>query len=113
MGSESIPPGLQDFLSEAQELLEGLSSELLSMDRSGRVGEVDPDVLNSIFRMAHSLKGLAGMFGLQVITDTAHNIENVLDSMRLGKLSPQPGSVAWPHLMLTAGWKSRKAAKPP
>ncbi|NOZ84993.1 MAG: chemotaxis protein CheA [Deltaproteobacteria bacterium] len=91
MDSKSVPPGLQDFLSEAQEILEGLGSELLSLDRSGDSATIDPDMLNSIFRRAHSLKGLAGMFGLMVISDVAHHMEDVLDDLRLGKVSLEPG----------------------
>jgi two-component system chemotaxis sensor kinase CheA len=54
-------------------------------------GELNPKLLNSIFRGAHSLKGLAGMFGFSAISELAHNMENILDSLRLGRISLDQG----------------------
>jgi two-component system chemotaxis sensor kinase CheA len=56
-------------------------------DQRGSGGEVDPDLVNRIFRSAHSIKGLAGMFGLDGIGDLAHHLEDVLDGLRLGRVS--------------------------
>jgi len=84
------PKGLQEFLSEAQEIVEGLNSDLLALDQAGRVGGLDPDLLNSVFRGAHSLKGLAGMFGLGGISELSHELEDLLDSLRLGKVELSP-----------------------
>jgi len=52
-----------------------------------RGGEVDPELVNRIFRAAHSLKGLAGMFGLDGMSSLAHHVEDVLDGLRLGRVS--------------------------
>ena len=41
-----------------------------------------------LFRSAHSLKGLAGMFGFEGVSELAHHLEDVLDGLRLGRLSP-------------------------
>jgi two-component system, chemotaxis family, sensor kinase CheA len=76
-----------DFLAEAEEILEQLSSDLLALGDSADKDEYDPETVNSIFRSAHSLKGLAGMFGFDAIAELAHNLESLLDCIRLGKIS--------------------------
>ena len=48
--------------------------------------DVDPDVVNRLFRSAHSLKGLAGLFGFDPIQDLAHRVEDILDGLRLGRV---------------------------
>jgi len=78
----------REFVSEAEEILERMNGDLADLaDQRGRGGEVDPDLVNNIFRSAHSLKGLAGMFGLDSIGDLAHHMEDVLDGLRLGRIS--------------------------
>jgi len=77
---------VKDFLAEAEEILDQLCADLGIMSDGIDTGECDPDSLNSVFRGAHSLKGLAGMFGFAGIQDLAHNMENLLDSLRLGKV---------------------------
>lgn len=74
----------QEFVAEATEILDALGRELVVLDdRRGQ--EVHPDQLNSIFRAAHTLKGLAGLFGEERIAQLAHREEDVLDRLRLGK----------------------------
>ena len=75
-----------DFLAEAEEIVEQLGSELADLSDMAEGGDFNPDILNSIFRGAHSLKGLAGMFGFNDISELAHNLENLLDWLRLGKI---------------------------
>ncbi|MBP1751319.1 MAG: cheA40H [Geobacteraceae bacterium] len=77
---------LKDFLAESEEIINQLSLDLITLSDSAERGECDPDVVNSIFRSAHSLKGLAGMFGFADIAELAHNLENLLDRLRLGKI---------------------------
>ena len=77
---------VQEFLAEAEEVVEQLGSELADLSDMVESGELNPDVLNSIFRGAHSLKGLAGMFSFSGVAELAHNMENLLDWLRLGKL---------------------------
>jgi two-component system chemotaxis sensor kinase CheA len=78
---------VQDFLAEAEEIVEQLGTELADLSDMAESGELNPDVLNSVFRGAHSLKGLAGMFSFSGVADLAHNMENLLDWLRLGKLN--------------------------
>ncbi|HEY8207856.1 MAG TPA: chemotaxis protein CheA [Myxococcaceae bacterium] len=76
--------GPQEFVAEATEILDALGKDLLALDQR-RGEEVPPDVLNSVFRSAHTLKGLAGLFGAERIAQLAHRTEDVLDRLRLGK----------------------------
>jgi len=88
--SEQSPPAMdaaRDFLAEAEEVVEALSSRLGELSDMAEKGAWDPDLLNAIFRDAHSLKGLAGMFGFAVVSEVAHHTENLLDWLRMGKLS--------------------------
>lgn len=78
---------IQDFLAEAEEIVEQLGSELADLSDMAESGDLNPDVLNSIFRGAHSLKGLAGMFNFTDISELSHNMENLLDWLRLGRLN--------------------------
>jgi len=84
----------REFVSEAEELLERLREDLSDLyDQRAGAGEIDPDLVNRIFRSAHSLKGLAGMFGLDGIGDLAHHMEDVLDSLRLGRVRPDAPAI--------------------
>jgi two-component system chemotaxis sensor kinase CheA len=78
--------GRQEFLSEAQELLEVLAKDLLSLDEGVRRGDVRPDTLNDLFRGVHTLKGLAGMFGMPHLSRLAHLMEDLMEDLRLGRL---------------------------
>jgi two-component system chemotaxis sensor kinase CheA len=88
--SELSSKAVKDFLAEAEEILDQLCSDLGTMSDTVDDGECSPDSLNSVFRGAHSLKGLAGMFGFNGVQELAHNLENLLDSMRLGKVMFTP-----------------------
>jgi len=77
----------REFVSEAEEILERMAEDLSDLqDQRGGDREVDPDLVNRIFRSAHSLKGLAGMFGLEAIGELAHHLEDILDGLRLGRI---------------------------
>lgn len=76
----------QEFLAEAQELVEALSRDLLLLDEAHHGGErIDPAVINEIFRSVHTLKGIAGMFGYKHVGTVAHALEDLLDDLRLGR----------------------------
>jgi len=91
--SSSSPPSsdaARDFLAEAEEIVEELGTQLADLADMAEKGAWEPDLLNAIFRGAHSLKGLAGMFGFGMIAETAHHAENLLDWLRMGKISLTP-----------------------
>ena len=77
---------LEEFLAESEELLEKLNRDLAVLGESADAGQENPDLVNGIFRDAHSLKGLAGMFGFNDIAELSHHLENLLDNLRLGKI---------------------------
>ncbi len=86
MTDNSSSQVLNEFLGEAEEIIEKLNVDLVTLGDSADAGEGDPDLLNGIFRGAHSLKGLAGMFGFDDVSSLAHHMEGLLDSLRLGKV---------------------------
>ena len=74
---------LQDFLVEAGEILESLSEELVELEN-----DVDnAELLNSIFRGFHTVKGGAGFLSLGELVDVCHGAENIFDLLRTGKRS--------------------------
>ncbi len=78
------PRATAEFVSEAQEIVDSLSRGLLALDaRKG--SEADPDLINGVFRSAHSLKGVASMFGADRVASLAHAVEDLLDAVRLGR----------------------------
>lgn len=79
---------LRDFVSEAEEILEEMSQDLLKLSEAQ--GDLDPDLLNRLFRGAHSLKGLGGMFGFSHLSQLAHCVEDLMDALRLGKVILTP-----------------------
>ncbi len=77
-----------EFLSEAQDIVETFSRQLLEIDRQiGSSGEYDPDLLNGAFRSVHTLKGLSSLSGISEIGGLSHGLENTLDALRLGKIA--------------------------
>jgi two-component system chemotaxis sensor kinase CheA len=75
----------EEFTSEAEELLDTLSRDLVEFEAQGK--DVRPEVVNKIFREVHSLKGLAGMLGFAEISELSHNLEDMLDRLRMGKIA--------------------------
>ena len=72
---------LQDFLVEAGEILEQLSGQLVDLE-----GQPDNrDLLNTIFRGFHTVKGGAGFLQLHALVDCCHITENLFDSLRTGQ----------------------------
>jgi len=77
----------KDFLEEAEDLADQLVANLADLADLSGSDDVNPELLNSIFRGAHSMKGLAGVFGYDGITRLSHHMESLLDWLRLGKLT--------------------------
>ena len=76
----------EEFFSEAQEIIETLSRNLLSLDAAIKAGTSDPSLINEAFRAVHTLKGLAGLFGAARLGALSHRLEDVLDDLRLGRI---------------------------
>jgi len=76
----------EEFFSEAQEIIETLSRNLLSLDASIKSGASDPSLINEAFRAVHTLKGLSGLFGAVRLGALSHRLEDVLDDLRLGRI---------------------------
>lgn len=76
----------EDFFSEAQEIVEGLSRNLLALDDLHRQGREDPSLVNEAFRAVHTLKGLSSLFGAATMGNAAHHLEDILDDLRLGRV---------------------------
>ncbi|GAB6165273.1 chemotaxis protein CheA [Thermostilla marina] len=83
---------LGDFLDESAQLLDRLNENLLQLDdwvraQGGTPTErFDMELLNEMFRAAHSLKGLSAMLGLDDINELTHKVENVFDAARKDEL---------------------------
>ncbi len=69
---------LQIFIEEANEHVQSLNQCLLQMEKDPE----DKDVLNEIFRVAHTIKGMAGTMGFTKMTKLTHDMENVLHAIR-------------------------------
>jgi two-component system chemotaxis sensor kinase CheA len=89
-GDGPTDKALQEFLSEAQEIVESLNRDLLALDEGRAAGRYEPEVVNGAFRAVHSLKGLSGLFGVMHMTTLSHNLENLLDALRLGRTELTP-----------------------
>jgi two-component system chemotaxis sensor kinase CheA len=74
---------LAEFVSEAQETIDALGRDVMRLDAGG--DEPDPDLLNAVFRAAHTLKGLSSMFAVERMARLAHALEDVLDDVRMGR----------------------------
>jgi len=80
MGFEADDEILQDFLVEAGEILEQLSAQLVELESRPD----DKELLNTIFRGFHTVKGGAGFLQLSALVDCCHVAENVFDTLRNG-----------------------------
>ncbi len=88
---------VREFVQEVRELLEGLEPDILTMEQVCLGDNVDEDekreLINSIFRLFHSIKGAAGFLKFDHIQATAHSAENLLDKIRIGELTLMPEHV--------------------
>jgi two-component system chemotaxis sensor kinase CheA len=82
---------LQMYVEEAGEHLEDIESDLLTIEQDG--ADLDEELVNKVFRAAHSIKGGAGFLGLTAIKELSHKIENILDMVRNRQMVPTPDIV--------------------
>lgn len=90
-GADQLTDGLMgDFLDESTDIMRRLNEGLLQLDQAVKSGVAphasDEELLNGMFRAAHSLKGLSGMLGLRDLNALVHKVENVFDAIRNGRL---------------------------
>lgn len=76
----------ESFFTESAEHVETIESGLLALEQRPK----DLDLLNRIFRGAHSIKGNAGMFHFTAIAELTHKMENILDDLRNEKMPVTP-----------------------
>lgn len=77
------------FFEESREGLDAMEAGLLALES----GQQDPEIINSVFRAAHSIKGGAGTFGFDAIAALTHVLETLLDELRAGKRALEPAAV--------------------
>ena len=77
---------LEDFLIEAFELIEQLDQDLVELENNPE----DLELLNSIFRVAHTIKGSSSFLNLDTLTELTHHMEDVLNKARKGELTLTP-----------------------
>lgn len=70
------------FFEESSEHLATMEEGLLQLEQQPG----DLDLLNRIFRAAHSIKGNSGMFGFTAVAEFTHKMENILDGLRTGRM---------------------------
>ncbi|HEX4268281.1 MAG TPA: Hpt domain-containing protein, partial [Steroidobacteraceae bacterium] len=70
------------FFEESFEALDAMEAALLKLD----VGSPEPELINTIFRVAHSIKGGSATFGFSDIASFTHSLETLLDELRSGAM---------------------------
>jgi two-component system chemotaxis sensor kinase CheA len=73
---------LHTYVAESRELLEEMEEALLSLEQKSEQEDDKQELLNSIFRAAHTIKGSAGLFALDDIVAFTHVVESLLDKLR-------------------------------
>jgi two-component system, chemotaxis family, sensor kinase CheA len=74
------------FRDEAEELLQQIDADLLKLEEFVQTGETDPEIVNSLFRALHTVKGSAGMLGFTDVQGLAHKLENLCDLLRKDRM---------------------------
>lgn len=77
----TLDPALITYISESKELLEEMEQALLSLEQVLDPSEAK-EQMNALFRAAHTIKGSAGLFSLDVIVTFTHEAETILDALR-------------------------------
>jgi two-component system chemotaxis sensor kinase CheA len=82
-GELQDPELLKDFIEEAKEHLSAIEMNMLGLETNPG----DTEAINAVFRPFHSVKGVAGFLNLFEIHELSHEVENLLDAARSGKLA--------------------------
>jgi len=78
--------GREEFLNEAQDIIEAFARNLLAIDAAHKRGVSQPELINEAFREIHTLKGLSSLFGAKGLSSLTHRLEDLLDGLRLGRV---------------------------
>lgn len=81
----NLDAALQTFIAESFELLDAMEASLLSLNEGAQSD--GGEAVNAIFRAAHTIKGSAGLFGLDHVVAFTHVAESVLDEVRAGRMA--------------------------
>lgn len=77
---------LEVFIDESKEHLQTINEQLLELEKNPD----DVSIVNEIFRSAHTLKGMSATMGFEDLANLTHQMENVLDAIRNGKIAVTP-----------------------
>jgi two-component system, chemotaxis family, sensor kinase CheA len=77
---------LKEFINESRDHLATIEADLLIIEDGG--ANIDENLVNKVFRAAHSIKGGSAFFGLNKVKELAHKAETVLDMLRSRKMPP-------------------------
>ena len=89
LDTNDLVPG---FVEDCREHLDHIEASLMDIEAAG--DNQDPEVVNSVFRAAHSIKGGAGMLGFDAIKTLSHKLESVLHMVRSQEMKPTKGVVS-------------------
>lgn len=83
-----------DFVTESREMLDDVEPKIMELEKHAEnSGDVDDEILNSIFRLFHSVKGMSSFVDLQTITTVTHEAETLLDLIRKRQIAIDTGHV--------------------
>ncbi|MCE5266914.1 MAG: chemotaxis protein CheW [Planctomycetaceae bacterium] len=80
---------VDEFVAESCDHLADIESQLLAIEANGAA--IDEELVNTVFRAVHSIKGTAGFLQLSNIQDLSHEMETVLNLIRSRELAPDAG----------------------
>jgi len=79
---DASPEDLKVFIQEAEELIQQLDGNILRLEKEGH----DPELVQEIFRAAHTLKGSSGMLGHERMAELTHAVETLFDKLRKNEM---------------------------
>ncbi len=84
---------VQYFRDETEELLQSIDSDLLRLEGYVDTKALDPEIVNSLFRALHTIKGSAGMLEFVAVQQIAHKLENIFDLLRKDRMPLTEGGI--------------------
>ncbi len=83
---QTDPDMINDFITNSDEIMEKLDEIIIQLEQDPH----NKEIIEEIFRGAHTLKGAAGMFGYRALERVMHRMESLFDLVRKNKLTPDP-----------------------